>query len=213
MDQCHLGGLETPSINFLTADCSATGKHAKISNENTNTTSDISVLNSLFMLSDAAGTTNASANIIGHKQSNEGEPGTSVTIVPPGAALDVIPGILQGTASLPSAISIIDQTAGPSPLTNPSSTSSDTCRRPTTFSARNVACDCNEEGQPLSVPQTTDMPSVLSTSNYDVANEKDFEDEIFNEEPIELVLQEQADATTYLSRTVSAEAPTLTERK
>jgi hypothetical protein len=57
------------------------------------------------------------------------------------------------------------------------------------------------------------MPSVLSTSNYDVANEKDFEDEIFNEEPIELVLQEQADATTYLSRTVSAEAPTLTERK
>jgi hypothetical protein len=72
------------------------------------------------------------------------------------------------------------------------------------------------------------MPSVLSTRNYDqgydsdgelgpffdtVANEKDFEDEIFNEEPIELVLQEQADATTHVSPTVSAEAPTLTEEE
>jgi hypothetical protein len=33
MDQCNLGGLEPPSIDFSKADCSATGKHAKISNE------------------------------------------------------------------------------------------------------------------------------------------------------------------------------------
>ncbi len=72
------------------------------------------------------------------------------------------------------------------------------------------------------------MPSVVSTSNYDqgydsngelgpffdaVMNEKDFEDEIFDKEPIELVLQEQANATTHLSPTVSAEAPTLTEEE
>jgi hypothetical protein len=129
MDQCNIDGLEPPSINSSKTDCSATGKHANIRNENTNTTGVISVVNSLVMLSNAAATTNASANIIGQQQSNEGEPGTSVTTVQPGAALDVVPGILQGSSLstapsvlLPSAISIIDQSTGPSPLTNPSST-------------------------------------------------------------------------------------------
>jgi hypothetical protein len=94
----------------------------------------------------------------------------------PSGALDVGLGISQGTlpsiapsalASIPSEITTSRQSTEFSPVTNPSNTSTDTYMHLPVINARNVEYDYNEEGQPLRIPQSINMLSVVSTSDYD----------------------------------------------
>jgi hypothetical protein len=127
------------------------------------------------------------------------------------------------SVSIPTAVITDNEIVGPSPLTLPSNTSGNTST--TCVSARNIAYDCNEQGQPLSVPLTTSIQTITSVDHnegYDsdgevgsffdaVANEKDDEDPIFDEESIVLP-QPEVETTTHLNDHVTAEVltPTVT---